>query len=152
MCCIRDVTNLQFNKSIVLPESFLHDSIMCGIVADIDWDGINEIILGTYGKRLLIYKCRTTGPGVCMCSKSENSRLCYCVCVHACVCVCVCIQTRCLHTLMLILFIEDTNTFDLIWTRQFAYPLHCLLYEDITRDGLKELVALSTAGVHVLQV
>jgi len=30
---------------------------MCGIVADIDWDGVNEIVIGTYGKRLLIYKC-----------------------------------------------------------------------------------------------
>ena len=64
MCYIRDVANLQFNRSTVLPESFLHDSIMCGLVADVDWDGINEIILGTYGKRLLIYKCRTTGSGV----------------------------------------------------------------------------------------
>lgn len=64
---IRDVENFQFNKSIVLPESFLHDSIMCGIIADIDWDGVNEIILGTYGKRLLIYKCRMTqGSGVCV--------------------------------------------------------------------------------------
>ena len=47
---------------------------------------------------------------------------------------------------------DGIGTFDLIWTRQFAYPLHCLLYEDITKDGLKEVVALSTAGVHVLQV
>ena len=116
---------MQFSKSIVLPESFLHDSIMCGIVADIDWDGTNEIVLGPYGKRLLIYKHRTTGSlGMIMC-----------VCIHA-----------------LDLFIEDIGTFDLIWTRQFAYPLHCLLYEDITKDGLKEMVALSTAGVHVLQV
>lgn len=70
VCFIRDVVNFQFNKSIVLPESFLHDSIMCGIVADVDWDGVNEIILGTYGKRLLIYKYKKTqrtGVRVCVC-------------------------------------------------------------------------------------
>ena len=50
------------------------------------------------------------------------------------------------------LLTEEVGTFELVWTRQFANPLHCLLYEDITKDGLKEIVALSTAGVHVLQV
>ena len=76
MCCIRDVVNFQFSKSIVLPESFLHDSVMCGTVADVDWDGINEIVLGTYGKRLLIYKWKTTGPGVlsmCWCAQVCDS-------------------------------------------------------------------------------
>lgn len=66
VCYIRDVVNLQFNKSIVLPDSSLHDSIMCAVVADVDWDGINEIVLGTYGKKLLIYKCKIIAPGVCM--------------------------------------------------------------------------------------
>lgn len=47
---------------------------------------------------------------------------------------------------------EDVDNFELVWTRQFAYPLHCLLYEDITKDGLKEVVVLSTAGLHILQV
>lgn len=27
-----------------------HDSILCAEVADIDWDGKNELILGTFGK------------------------------------------------------------------------------------------------------
>lgn len=58
---IRDIINYQFSKSTILPESSLHDSIMCAVVADIDWDGVNEIILGTYGKKLLIYKCKMTG-------------------------------------------------------------------------------------------
>ena len=47
---------------------------------------------------------------------------------------------------------EDTGHFELQWKKQFAYPLHSLSYEDITRDGVKEMVTLSTAGVHILQV
>ncbi|XP_065921007.1 KICSTOR complex protein kaptin-like [Dysidea avara] len=102
-----DVIKYQFKKPITLPESCHHDSIMCGLVADIDWDGVNEIVIGTYGKRLLVYKCTMT--------------------------------------------IEDIGHFELQWKRQFAYPLHSLSYEDITRDGVKEMVVLSTAGVHILQ-
>ena len=35
---------------LILPNSNCHDSVLCSEVADITWDGRNEIILGTYGK------------------------------------------------------------------------------------------------------
>ena len=38
------------------------------------------------------------------------------------------------------------------YEREFAHPLHKILYSDITGDGLSELVVLSTAGLHLLQV
>ena len=38
------------------------------------------------------------------------------------------------------------------YERQFAHPLHKILYCDVTGDGLNELVVLSTAGLHLLQV
>jgi len=57
------------------------------------------------------------------------------------------VSSTCLYT-----FVEDTGHFELQWKRQFAYPLHSISYEDITRDGVKEMVVLSTAGVHILQV
>jgi len=41
----------------VLPGSEGYDCVTCGCVADIDMDGNNEIILGTYGQELLVYKC-----------------------------------------------------------------------------------------------
>ena len=39
-----------FSKSLVLPDSYQHDSVLAAEVADVDWDGENEIILGTFGK------------------------------------------------------------------------------------------------------
>ena len=39
-----------------------------------------------------------------------------------------------------------------MYVRQFAHPLHKIMYCDITGDGLNELVVLSTAGLHLLQV
>lgn len=34
----------------MLPQSHAHDSILCSTVADVDWDGSRELLLGTYGK------------------------------------------------------------------------------------------------------
>ena len=39
-----------FSKPLVLPDSHKHDSVLCVELADVDWDGKNEIILGTFGK------------------------------------------------------------------------------------------------------
>ena len=33
-----------------LPSSHMHDSVLCTEVADVNWDGENELVLGTYGK------------------------------------------------------------------------------------------------------
>eukprot|EP00516_Mucochytrium_quahogii_P000165 CAMPEP_0203758466 /NCGR_PEP_ID=MMETSP0098-20131031/11307_1 /ASSEMBLY_ACC=CAM_ASM_000208 /TAXON_ID=96639 /ORGANISM=" , Strain NY0313808BC1" /LENGTH=492 /DNA_ID=CAMNT_0050650925 /DNA_START=43 /DNA_END=1521 /DNA_ORIENTATION=- len=44
----------EFNVNI-LPESTNHDSVLCCKLADIDWDGKEEILVGTYGQQLLTY-------------------------------------------------------------------------------------------------
>ena len=39
-----------FGRSLVLPDSHKHDSVLCVELADVDWDGQQEIVLGTFGK------------------------------------------------------------------------------------------------------
>ena len=39
-----------FGRSVVLPDSHKHDSVLCVELADVDWDGQQEIVLGTFGK------------------------------------------------------------------------------------------------------
>ena len=39
-----------FGQSLVLPDSHKHDSVLCVELADVDWDGQQEIVLGTFGK------------------------------------------------------------------------------------------------------
>ena len=39
-----------FSRSLILPDSHKHDSVLCVELADVDWDGQQEIILGTFGK------------------------------------------------------------------------------------------------------
>ncbi len=46
----RNVLRSGFEHSVVLPSSQSCDSVLCSVVADVNWDGRNEIILGTYGK------------------------------------------------------------------------------------------------------
>ena len=39
-----------FGNPLVLPDSHKHDSVLCVELADVDWDGQKEILLGTFGK------------------------------------------------------------------------------------------------------
>ena len=38
------------SQQITLENSYNYDSVLCACVADVDFDGLNEIILGTYGQ------------------------------------------------------------------------------------------------------
>ena len=46
----RDVLQSGFSQSVLLPSSQKYDSVLCSCVADVNWDGVNELVLGTYGK------------------------------------------------------------------------------------------------------
>ena len=35
---------------MLLPRSNEYDCVLCSYIADIDWDGENEVILGSYGQ------------------------------------------------------------------------------------------------------
>ena len=39
-----------FERPLITRDSYQHDSVLAVGVADVDWDGKNEIILGTFGK------------------------------------------------------------------------------------------------------
>lgn len=47
-----------FDVLVVLEKSSTYDCVTCCEIADIDRDGINDILLGTYGQELLVYKFR----------------------------------------------------------------------------------------------
>lgn len=48
-----------FENQMILPRSNHFDSGICSCVCDVDMDGYNEILLGTYGQELLVYKHRS---------------------------------------------------------------------------------------------
>nr|AAH72276.1 MGC82410 protein [Xenopus laevis] len=52
----RNVLINGLNEQLLLPESDQFDSVLCAELADVDFDGEPEILLGTYGQELLCYK------------------------------------------------------------------------------------------------
>ncbi|KAG2225284.1 hypothetical protein INT45_001508 [Circinella minor] len=91
-------------KSRVLPQSGNYDSVLCSHVMDVDWDGENEILIGTYGRQVLIYKQ-----------------------------------------------VAGTQDYNILWRRQFSYPIYRISHLDLNRDGLDELIVTTMYGVHILQ-
>lgn len=52
----RDVLRCGLQEIVMLPDSNMYDAILTGCIIDIDFDGENEILIGTYGQEVLAYK------------------------------------------------------------------------------------------------
>ncbi|XP_005219368.1 KICSTOR complex protein kaptin isoform X1 [Bos indicus] len=57
----RDLLSRGLEDQLLLPGSDQFDSVLCGLVTDIDLDGRPEVLVATYGQELLCYKY--CGPG-----------------------------------------------------------------------------------------
>ncbi|XP_053908793.1 KICSTOR complex protein kaptin isoform X2 [Cuculus canorus] len=57
----RNVSAKGLSDQLVLPGSDRYDSVLCAAAADVDFDGSQEILLGTYGQELLCYKYSVGG-------------------------------------------------------------------------------------------
>lgn len=75
-----DVQNEGLSCGLALPKSDRHDSVLCVCTADLDWDGEQELIVATYGQRLLVYKqlqddAATSSLSGSVCSASPEHKL-----------------------------------------------------------------------------
>nr|KAF6410281.1 kaptin, actin binding protein [Rousettus aegyptiacus] len=52
----KDLLSRGLEDQLLLPGSDQFDSVLCGLVTDIDLDGQPEVLLATYGQELLCYK------------------------------------------------------------------------------------------------
>ncbi|KAI8070345.1 hypothetical protein BC940DRAFT_295869 [Gongronella butleri] len=100
----RSIREDGLTNSRVLPQSAQFDSVLCSHAMDVDWDGEREILIGTYGRQLIIYK-----------------------------------------------HVAGTREYNVLWRRQFAYPLYRVVHVDLNCDGLDELLVLTMYGMHILQ-
>lgn len=53
---LRDLLNRGLEDQLLLPGSDQFDSVLCGLVTDVDLDGRPEVLVATYGQELLCYK------------------------------------------------------------------------------------------------
>lgn len=131
----------------ILARSDDYDVTTCATVADIDFDGEKEILLGTYGQEILAYKLvekmeevkKTTQP-VSEERKEEEE-------VEA-------------ETNDDVAEIEKPAEepemklvlkWELIWTRGFNAPILSVNSLDLTGDGVEEIAIATTRGLQVLQ-
>ena len=125
-----DITNtgLDAQDPVILPKSRLYDSVLCSHVADLSWDGCQNIAIGTYGQELLVYEKIKEGQGLR--EKKDHSTL-FDSSVDA---------TG-----------EGSGQYRVKWQRTFAHPLYSIDTGDFNQDGVDELVVNSLRGIHILQ-
>lgn len=130
----------------LLPGSNRHDSVLCVRAITANFDGVTEIVVGTYGQTLLGYRCcansgsqhdgsgsaATLGGGQSGEGEwlPEHRR-------HA-----AATEAR---------DATPQLEFRLAWQHRFAHPVYSVEEMDVTADGIAELVILSMFGLHVLQ-
>ncbi|KAA3673576.1 uncharacterized protein DEA37_0010040, partial [Paragonimus westermani] len=54
------LNSLGVNNQLILPQSADYDNVNCASVGDFDFDGRQELVLGTFGQRLLFYRWSST--------------------------------------------------------------------------------------------
>ncbi|XP_033735939.1 KICSTOR complex protein kaptin-like [Pecten maximus] len=68
----RNIMTDGLDNSLYLPGSCSYDIPLCACVADIDFDGHNEILVGTYGQELLAYKLMQEDDQIPIVKKSPS--------------------------------------------------------------------------------
>ncbi|OWF51352.1 Kaptin [Mizuhopecten yessoensis] len=68
----RNILANGLDNALYLPGSCNYDIPLCACVADIDFDGCNEILVGTYGQELLAYKLMQEDDQIPMLQKSPS--------------------------------------------------------------------------------
>jgi hypothetical protein len=69
-CVCRNIAARGLEDAHQLPQSDLHDSVICGIAADVNYDGADEVVIGTYGQSVMVYAQKEAGmchdSGLCL--------------------------------------------------------------------------------------
>ncbi|XP_005987875.1 KICSTOR complex protein kaptin [Latimeria chalumnae] len=131
----RDVLKYGLSDQLILPETDRYDSVLCALVADIDFDGMSELLLGTYGQELLCYKFREVKSRTRDAVESRTGLQ----------------MGTTLYGAESGLLPQTEGEFQLVWKRCFQSPLLSMAYVDLTYDGLCELAVISLKGLHILQ-
>eukprot|EP01122_Echinamoeba_exundans_P013010 TRINITY_DN5606_c0_g1_i1.p1 TRINITY_DN5606_c0_g1~~TRINITY_DN5606_c0_g1_i1.p1 ORF type:complete len:543 (-),score=89.49 TRINITY_DN5606_c0_g1_i1:11-1639(-) len=145
-----------FSDYHFLPESDKNDAVLAvGLAdADFDHDGHTEILVGTYGRKLLVYKeskgqqdkqqpqqpsqlpeqqppsAATSAPLQDNSSLQDDGE-----------------QSEAENSTIPV----TDSAYRLVWQRQFIYPILDFLSDDWTGDGINDLVVCSKFGLHLMQ-
>ncbi|KAG0086306.1 hypothetical protein BGZ93_001175 [Podila epicladia] len=127
-------------KRTDLAECSYHDSILAAHVMDADWDGHNELLIGTYGRQLMVFKGLPTGQLPYSNTAYSSSHVSH---LH---------QQHHLHQHHNYSLEKNDHTdpggnFGMTWNRRFASPVYGIASADLNDDGLEELIITTLNGV-----
>jgi len=111
-----NVTNILIKRKIKLPESEKYNTLLCCTSMDVDFDGRNEILIGSYSQDLLVYKENINIEDNDEDEGEEDDKN----------------ESA----------LDKSNYFEMIWQREFAFPLYDIYVGDFNMDGLLELVII----------
>jgi hypothetical protein len=153
-----NILELGFSDYHFLPESDKNDAVLAvGLAdADFDHDGHTEILVGTYGRKLLVYKESTKGTQETDWTRRQSQQP---LAASASALDTMSQEERDQDNLMEsqselenpVASITD-SAYRLVWQRQFIYPILDFLSDDWTGDGINDLVVCSKFGLHLMQV
>lgn len=140
----RNISNQDpFNEATILPESQSYDTITCIKAIDLDFDGRNEIVIGTYGQELIIYKEETT-PSSLKTSSSTNLPLSS--------------QNNMENNTLTSSSsgeVKKSNCslkYVVKWRYQLSQPIMRIHWGDLTQDGGGNLIVVTLRGINIFQV
>ncbi|KAG0024756.1 hypothetical protein BGZ81_007602 [Podila clonocystis] len=127
-------------KRTDLAECSYHDSILTAHVMDADWDGHNELLIGTYGRQLMVFKELPSGQLPYSSAAYASSHVSH---LH---------QQHHLHqhhnySLENSDHTEPRGNYGMTWNRRFASPVYGISSADLNDDGLEELIITTLNGV-----
>lgn len=129
----KNILEIGFSSYHFLPESDKNDAVLAvGLAdADFDHDGHTEILVGTYGRKLLVYKdVQKAAPEADAGRDGVNPSAAPATADQS----------------------APSSDYKLVWQRQFVYPILDFLSDDWTGDGINDLVVCSKFGLHLMQV
>lgn len=139
---LRDLLSRGLEDQLLLPGSDQFDSVLCGLVTDVDLDGRPEVLVATYGQvGPEGWGCHpmpppaTPRPRAVLTPRPPAQEL-------------LCYKYFGPESGLP----EAERGFRFLWQRDFSSPLLALAHVDLTGDGLRELAVVSLKGVHILQV
>lgn len=169
----RDILKNGLSDFLCLPESNKFDMPTCSLAIDIDFDGQNEVLVGTYGQELLAYKFFSTieklvpvspydlsdhstpsPTGVPMggeATLTPPNRVSTPTSSEKGPEATTIPENHPEELPKMELRTLPEPNYRLIWQRSFNYPLMGLQRAEMMGDGLENIAVLSLFGLHIMQ-
>jgi hypothetical protein len=144
----RDILRFGLSQRQILPESETIDAVVAVDAADINNDGYDEIIVGSYGQKLMIYHAQTADQTKSFSSESISDSL--PTSLNNTITSCEHYHEK--ENRVGSYVNDDHPAFSsTVCSHQFAHPLFGFMVDDFCGDGTQSIVVSSMYGVHLMQ-